>query len=557
MAKIFPNPISPDTKSSAEKKVYELLLDHLSDDFTVIHGCKWVANTSKSGAHEGECDFIISHPKFGALCLEVKGGGIRVDSTSGREIWYSIDRNNYEHKLNRSPVKQVQDSQYALREKLRSDNRSKIHWVGNRQSVRWAVCFPDVVLPSGYKLSPDAPHELVIDGSKLQNVQKAIADIFGYWHGAKGLNRNHQPTVSGVNALVEILAPSWELKALNSVAFSNIKRQIKKLSEDQFIALNRLVGAKRAIVTGGAGTGKTLLAMEQARRLGVDEGLKTLYLCFNRNLVNRINQHIGNSSYLSVMTFNEVTRLFVNKAQIIWNPPSNTDELFSDYLPNILSQALQIVDERYEVIIVDEGHDFRSEWWLVVEELLATENGRLYVFYDSNQAIYTPAKELPIVIDTQLPLFTNCRNTKNIHDEFQIFTTDKTNCYAESGPEVEKIEVKNHKEMLAIVRKLILRVVGDEDINPQEITILTPQTEGKSSWIDGLTIGKVSLSWDLDLARKSNNIIGVSTIYSYKGLENTVIFLTEMSMANKKLLRELSYVAISRACVKIYIIGDT
>ncbi|MEO1255290.1 MAG: ATP-binding domain-containing protein [Bacteroidota bacterium] len=99
-------------------------------------------------------------------------------------------------------------------------------------------------------------------------------------------------------------------------------------------------------------------------------------------------------------------------------------------------------------------------------------------------------------------------------------------------------------------------MVDDEGINPQEITILTPQAQGKSNWVDGLAIGTVSLSWDLELTRQSKNIIGVSTIHSYKGLENTVIFLTEMDMANNKLLRELSYVAISRACVKILIIGD-
>ena len=536
--------------------MYKLLRDHLSDDFTVIHGCKWVTNTSKFGAHEGECDFIIAHPKFGALCLEVKGGGIKVDSKSGKEIWYTIDRNNNKYELNRSPVKQVQDSQYALREKLSRDNRSKSFWAGNRQSVRWAVCFPDVVLQSGHNLSADAPYELVIDGNKVQNIQKTITSIYDYWHGAKGLNNSYQPKVNGVKALVDILAPSWELKALNSVAFDNIKQQIKKLSEDQFIALNQLSGSRRALVTGGAGTGKTLLAMEQARRLAFDEGLKTLFLCFNRNLVNRINRRIGNTLNLTVMTFNEVTKFFANKAQIVWNQPSGTDELFGDYLPNTLSQALQNVDERYEAIIVDEGHDFRPEWWLVVEELLTNKDGRLYVFYDSNQAIYTPAREIPIEMDTQLPLFTNCRNTKNIHDEFQQFTTDRTICYAEAGPEVEKIEAKNQKEMLAIVRNLVLKVVRDEGINPEEITILTPQTQGKSIWIDGLTIGKVSLSWNLELARQSKHVISVSTIHSYKGLENTVIILTEMSMANKKLLRELYYIAISRACIKIYFIGD-
>jgi len=554
MGNIFPDPISPSTDSSAELKIYSLFRDNLSNEYTVMHGCRWIANNRDGSTREGEADFIVLHPNFGALCIEVKGGGIRVDTSSGRELWYSIDRNGDEHKLTRSPVLQVQDSQYALRDKLRNDKRTTNHWTNTSENVRWAVCFPDVIVSAGYSYGASLTSDLIIDGEKTSDIQQAIEDIFSYWHGKNGLSKRHQPGKRGVDALVDLLAPSWQLKSLKSIIYADTIRKLTKLTEDQFIVLNQLSGSKRAIVSGGAGTGKTLLAMELASRLA-QSGDKTLYICFNRNLADWVKIQIGTTTNLGVMTFNELVMQYAKKANLGWSPPIDTELLFEEYLPSILSDAVSAIDDRYDAIVVDEGQDFRQLWWITIEDLLHSESGKLYIFHDDNQSIYVAPSELPIKIEKQLSLYTNCRNTKNIHDAFQPYTTGKTICNADPGPSVELIETGTDN-IFDVLKTLLLELVAKEKVDTNEITILTSRSKNQSNWTEGLELGTLTLTWDLTMAKKHRNLIGVSTIYSYKGLENTVIILSEMESANRELQTELAYIGISRACAQIIVLGE-
>lgn len=554
MASIFPDPISPNTDSSAERKMYSLFRDHLSDEYTVMHGCRWIGKNRDGSTREGEADFIVLHPEFGALCIEVKGGGIRVDTSSGRELWYSIDRNGDEHQLTRSPVLQAQDSQYALRDKLRDDKRTKNYWTNTSQNVRWAVCFPDVIISAGHSYGANLTSDLIIDGQKTSDIQRAIEDIFLYWHGKNGLNERHQPGKRGVDALVDLLAPSWQLKSLKSIIYADTIRKLTKLTEDQFIVLNQLSGSKRAIVSGGAGTGKTLLAMELASRLA-QSGDKTLYMCFNRNLADWVKIQIGTTTNLGVMTFNELVMQYAKKANLGWSPPTEPELLFEEYLPSILSDAVSVIDDRYDAIVVDEGQDFRQLWWITIEDLLHSESGKLYIFHDDNQTIYVAPSELPIKIEKQLSLYTNCRNTKNIHDAFQPYTTGKTICNADPGPSVELVETGTDN-IFDVLKTLLLELVAKEKVDTNEITILTSRSKNQSNWTEGLELGTLTLTWDLTMAKKHRNLIGVSTIYSYKGLENTVIILSEMESANRELQTELAYIGISRACAQIIVLGE-
>ena len=79
--------------------------------------------------------------------------------------------------------------------------------------------------------------------------------------------------------------------------------------------------------------------------------------------------------------------------------------------PNALAYSLDVLPERYEAIICDEGQDFREEFWVPLELLLADcDRSPLYVFYDDNQNIYARASTFPIRGEP-FPLTVNCRNT--------------------------------------------------------------------------------------------------------------------------------------------------
>jgi len=91
-------------------------------------------------------------------------------------------------------------------------------------------------------------------------------------------------------------------------------------------------------------------------------------------------------------------------------------DLYEVQLPNALGYSLEILPDRYDAIVCDEGQDFREEFWVPLELLLTDyDSSPLYVFYDDNQNLYARAGTFPIR-DEPFSLTTNCRNTAPIHE---------------------------------------------------------------------------------------------------------------------------------------------
>ena len=81
-------------QSKAEAKVYRSFRDNLASSYTVLFQVGWILKNERDRARDGECDFIVCHPKLGYLCVEVKGGGISYKAES--DSWYSVDRHQNE-----------------------------------------------------------------------------------------------------------------------------------------------------------------------------------------------------------------------------------------------------------------------------------------------------------------------------------------------------------------------------------------------------------------------------------------------------------------------------
>ncbi|MDH4225905.1 MAG: NERD domain-containing protein, partial [Deltaproteobacteria bacterium] len=89
MANMFPNRFEDETLSEAERRFYAACAEQLDDHWDVFHSVAWLGKNEK-GHRDGEADFVVAHPDWGALVVEVKGGGISFESQSGK--WSSRDR---------------------------------------------------------------------------------------------------------------------------------------------------------------------------------------------------------------------------------------------------------------------------------------------------------------------------------------------------------------------------------------------------------------------------------------------------------------------------------
>lgn len=404
-----------DLPSQAEAKVYRALRDGLPRDFVVFFQVGWILRREEEQAKDGETDFVVCHPDLGYVCIEVKGGGVGFDASSGD--WFSVDRHHQKHAIN-NPVNKALKAKYSIRSKLNEHQRWRDLSLANVLRGH-AVFFPDVGDANALS-RPDMPPTLVGCAKDLQDPKAWIDAVFAYW----GNDASEFTPMGrrGVDVLRDVFARSFVVAPLISSQLADQEARRLVLTKDQIRVLDFLRSHRRVAVSGGAGTGKTVLALEKARRLA-SEGFRTLLTCYNRQLADHLSSLCAGTPNLDVMSFHQLCHRQVERA----NRASGRDlvseakvtypgkDLYEVQLPNALGYSLEILPDRYDAIVCDEGQDFREEFWVPLELLLTDyDSSPLYVFYDDNQNLYARAGTFPIR-DEPFSLTTNCRNTAPIH----------------------------------------------------------------------------------------------------------------------------------------------
>lgn len=569
MAKMFPEWISEAQRTAnpnlrAEFKVYDTLRTSLSDEWYVIYSGVWTWVEKKNRLRIREEDFIIAHPQLGVLLLEVKGGGIKVESGK----WKSVDRHGVEHDISdnfdNGPYGQVAAAASAL-ERFLKDYRPNPF---QGYSFATAVCFPDSVLPDeSPHISADMRH-VTIDAPKLRKIQQSVVEIL----------KNADGSFSEVGEmrlvwLKELLAPSWYVNVPLSIQINDTENEIKKLTENQFKVLQFGWTAKRLLVTGCAGSGKTLMAAETARRLVLKKQKKVLFVCYNRNLADwiRTSQFFVDNGLMLVANYHKLCADFIKSAELeLPEMPGVTkveNETFvRDELPNLLIEAASIIKEQFDAIIVDEGQDFFDNWWTSLL-LLLKDNGQFHVYYDAHQRLWGPPRQLPEDItlgEEPIDLDENIRNTRPIHKLAMRYHPTQGKGYKasiSSNLEPEFIPIPDGKTEMQVVTDIVKRLVEDEKVPTRDIGILTPlsMVEGNSMWKpDKTLLGKYRVVHHLGV--KPHEIF-CSSIGAAKGIEFPVVILTELH--SPSIQHEIAdfvphlYVGVSRARSHLIIVGST
>jgi hypothetical protein len=284
--------------SQAEAKVYRALRDGLTGDFVVFFQVGWILRREEEQAKDGETDFVVCHPDLGYLCIEVKGGGVGFDSTSGE--WFSVDRHRQKHVIN-NPANQALKAKYSIRSKLNEHQRWRNLSLPNVLRGH-AVFFPDVGDVNALS-RPDMPSALIGCAKDLQNPKAWIDAVFAYW--GNDASRSTPMGKRGVDVLREVFARSFVVAPLISSQLADQETRRLVLTKDQMRVLDFLRSHRRVAVSGGAGTGKTVLALEKARRLS-SEGFRTLLTCYNRQLADHLSSLCAGTQNLDVMSFHQL-----------------------------------------------------------------------------------------------------------------------------------------------------------------------------------------------------------------------------------------------------------
>lgn len=574
MAHMIP-PVPKEYDERSDEGAVFKALQKLPDDYYVFHSVKGTV-VENDVVYERELDFVVANAKKGILCIEAKNGSnIGFD---GRNWRYS--RGDIMH--HDGPYNQIATAKRVIISKIKCHPNEEVRKLFSKCKVLHAVFFfrvPESKFMDMARLGlpEDADPKITLFAEDMINPTKKIAEIFTLKTPAqvKYTVDETKLTDDEFQLLLDtVLCPAFNLIPSPKAKDIAMIDQMNQLLHEQYRLLDFLEEQNSAVINGAAGTGKTMIAVEKARRHSIN-GEKVLFLCYNRLLCDYLIKTHSRSDVKAYRTqFKNVDFMTISK--LAKEKTGNFTD-FDGLLRWVEECYGDIESFGYKHVIIDEGQDFglinnqlginrdtaKKNCSIIdaMQEVVLSGGGTFYLFYDKYQMIQGGAGaeyELLDCIqdcDCKLTLHCNCRNTKEIAKTSVSPLKDKKNkaimpttaCAWFTPIKPVMHIVKDDTAAISELNKILKKYQDDELKN---ITILTP--------------GIIEYSCIADLLDEEESVEGyntysfdgrhynVTTCIKFKGLESDAIVMLDLnkdSFGGKKGLE--FYVGTSRAKIRL------
>lgn len=527
-----------------ERKMYVELRDQLAPKYQVFFSIRWFETNEENKRVDSECDFLIFDPSFGFLTIEVKGGeNIEIENGKWILTEYVDGKGLSRRELKCSPYEQSEKSMRHFYKYFAEEFHQSFNGV-----YGFAVAFPSYNVDSLY--AADAPKELTISFKDMENLPKRVNEIFHYWRNRRNISIPFSPDqktrfISTINKRIALSAAAGALIQIKEKEFS-------KIDFVQNAILDVLYHYNQVRILGGAGTGKTFIAMKKAAR-DVKEGKDVLFLCCNKELSEFVKGKIEISDRIVFRTYEELMREIIGDKYDSLEINENGNRMCFD-------QVEEAKPTLYDSIIIDEGQDFDADMGLTVRLLLKDDNkSSLYVFYDVNQNVFEYKADNAFAIDyPPFILRYNIRNTGSIY-KCAVETTglgSDTIANQLIGVEPDFRQYNSVLQGIKGLNNIVTRLTQKEFISTKSIVILSDEPYDKSIIATENRVGAFDISF-ADLMDIKETEICFKTAEEFKGLEaDVVIYLkNEYPGAIKEdAEKRKEYVALTRARYYLYVL---
>lgn len=491
------------------------------------------------GKAKCEIDFIIFNGRDVLICLEVKGGLVAFNGSESK--WTQ----------NGTPIKdvikQATDSTHALKRALDFETRNVC--------VDWALCFPNCCLSSHAGALEVQPQQ-ILDERDLASPEESVLLLERHVRAKFGTRPGLSSTES--RALIDRLTRSIGFVQVLGVRMAREAEQIVQVTNEQLEVLNDLDANARMLVQGSAGAGKTIIAQEFAKRLA-DQKQTVLLLFYNKGIAKKARYAFERDGAVQVSTFSSFAKRLVERVDQVWweTIKSKDNDFWHTTLPLKLLDIPDDQLEKYDAIIVDEGQDFKPEWFEFLSRILKfSEEAHYTVLLDENQDIFKHWKSFPCQPPPAKKLLTkNCRNTKQIVEYINKKhpTGMRSFDHSPTGSPVVERHSTNDDDELKQITSDIKQLTGKDQIPPASIVILINSSKDESCLRGVTRIAGFQLKSTYERYQPGANVIYYSTIDIFKGLESDVILLVLGDALDKGSLSQSIYVQASRAKHLLYI----
>ena len=567
MATMIPEQVPAGTPES-ERRVFELLRDdRATDGWVILHSS---THASASGGRPREVDFVVLVPNCGLLCVEAKGSAYDIRDGQWYERWSGERRE--------PPLRQAEQAMYALQADLKKEFGSDSD-IG-QIPMDYVVIFTDVDWPEGVRRPPRTviDHSDLASGALGQRLRATALRFRRVDRRAPG----QLPSAGTIDRLRRYLSPDFTLELVAAVGpqLDIIDEQLIRLTEEQYAALDLARDNARCLFQGAAGTGKTMLAVECARRAAA-AGHRTALVCYNRLLGHWLGQQTQGAGQDSGGTvaagpfWDEVMR------PLIIGSPEGRDfesiiaggdggiserELYEDVYPEYTRRALRHSGPRFDALIMDEAQDLCQSPYLELADLAldgGLGRGRWAMFADfSNQAIYLSQAANPegalreyCEHPARRNLLINCRNTPPIaRDTARLARSEapETRLREAPGPQPEYHYWRDGAELSDLLDEEVHRLLGQDVRIGEMVTLAARQLMNT-----GLDLERTYGSYPLvdhsrgrrlpEAGDESGAHLKFCTVQSFKGMESNVVILILDRLDRPQVDDPNVYVGMSRA----------
>jgi hypothetical protein len=558
MARLIPS-FMDDHTPPGERDVFNLLAAG-PDDWLVLHSldlAPW------NRGLRTEIDFVVIVPDTGILCVEVKS---HENIVFDGQQWYPAS-------ISRSPFKQATDGRYTFSRRLREI-------APQLQNLPIVHC---CVFPR----SPfDLPPNLSIQPWELIDMRafRAFGTGTAFCADLKARMQRSiradaalvplelQLTPHQVETIVKCCVPVQRRHPDARQEITRREEEIERILREQQRPVLQLAALNsRLVVSGGAGTGKTLIAMEVARR-AAEKGRRVALLCFNqlvgdwmRRRMDQVTPAIPNLVVgRAIRVMAEITDVEI--------PDKPSPDFWENELPQLLEERLTDPDFKaaavFDFLVLDEAQDVlaRPRLWQCLAQFLSggADRGSLALFGDFEHQVLAgrdPMRQALSGLDaTDRPvrwnLSENCRNYRIVGETAVLLSGAGDRVYSgylRAGGGLHNYDIFFFEHEQAQLDKLgqWLREFKAMGYKPSEITLLSFRADHMSA----ATRLKYS-GHKLQPAWQSGELTGYASIHAFKGMENKVVILTDVCLGDADFHRDLFYTGMTRATESVRVLCE-
>ncbi len=504
-------------RNSAEYQVYEAVCDQLTDDWWVVASLDLRASAEGG---ERELDLVLLHATDGIVIIEVKGFAFEV---RGGKFFAPHDQTGQW-----DPLAQIEAQRSYLSSVLEPILEKKVFG-----TIAWGLATPKLI---------------TIDGALPQHMDRAqlitgedLGDLLSVVDRLCCIPSHNVPLgPDRLRAVLEVLCPDADFDFSERGLRDLVRRRMEQRLITETKVLESLELNARVIVTGGAGSGKTRLAVAWTRNASF-AAKTTLLTCYNDPLALSLASDLEGLEGVTVSAFLRLCQEIVDSEEP--DDPAARDRYWNADLPSATRLFLTTPLPRYDTIVVDEVQDFPKLWFDILERLLVP-GGQILCVGDPAQDLRTVSSVLEDATGwTRALLSTNNRNSPPIA---QLLRRRLGGAAAPKGDPfaspVQFVTVMDPDDTTNAVRRAIANLREADE----ELWVLTISAAARDR-----------LRRDLSLSPFEERDRGVvcETIYRVKGLDASSIIFVADTETDGETRRRLLYSGISRARDELVIIG--